>query len=96
MELRLKQTLQQQIEISTSVRNIVKFKGSGDFKDKAFLDNKYKDRPEELHNIYLNARTMTHPDRKVNLKDNVYRYNFVVYVFVNKQYVCWDVFHVFV
>ena len=80
MEPRLKEKLQQQIELSTSVRNVVKFTGTGGFKDKKFLDNKYKDEPEELANIYRHARTMIHPDRKVNHKDNGHYYNCVVYV----------------
>ena len=63
----LKQCLEQCIVLSTRMTEKVRFKGNGQFRDKEFLDEKYKDRPEELQNIYKNARSMEHPDRHVQL-----------------------------
>ena len=63
----LKKQLEQAITQSHVKTQSWKFKGHGNFHPKEYFEQKYKDKPEELANVFANARTMEHPDSKANL-----------------------------
>ena len=64
----LQKSVLEAIEESRVQRNLTEFINSGAFKDKNDLEAKYKDKPDQLSNIFRNARTMTCPVRSVMLR----------------------------
>jgi hypothetical protein len=59
--------LTEAIEISQTTKSTIKFASAGRFMDEEDLKEKYKNKPDQLEQIFDNARTMTHPDRKVTM-----------------------------
>jgi len=59
--------LTEAIEISQTTKSTMKFASTGRFMDEEDLKEKYKNKPDQLEQIFDNARTMTHPDRKVTM-----------------------------
>jgi hypothetical protein len=63
----LRKKLDEAITWSTTHSIKVKFGSHGQFRDKQFLEDKYKHVPEQLAELYRNARTCFHPDRKCQM-----------------------------
>ena len=59
--------LTEAIELSQTTKSTMKFASTGRFMDEEDLREKYKNKPDQLEQIFQNARSMKHPDRQVTL-----------------------------
>ena len=63
--------MQESITHSTRKSTSVQFKGTGNFLDKQDLQEKYKNKPDQLESILAKTRTMWHPTRNVMVYEDV-------------------------